>query len=261
MSETTAKTEALAGLLAKPEQLEILGVPHVLLPPGHTIHDFEKLLPEPRRIRAGITAHEIAGFISYINRFKNDRAALYSGPRATPKLEGRLDDNQPGSPSHGTHKIAFNCPHTVEWLAWNGANKRPQGQVEFAEFIENNLKDIVEPNGADVLTATLAFQDTGRAEFKSAVRLNDGRVQFQFIEKDDTGELKFPERLKIAVPVFEGQVDRYPVGAKLRYRIDKEGALTIWYDLERPDVVLRQAYNDLIAHVEKETGLSVHRAS
>lgn len=258
--ETTIATSDLAANLGKPAVLSVSDVPFVVLPPGWTSEDAEKFLPEPRRVKSTITAHEVGGLVSYVNRFKSPSTALYSGPRERPQILARIDDHQPGAPSHGTHGVVFSCPQTVEWQTWIQSNKKQMGQVDFAEFVERNLRDIVEPNGAELLTATLAFQDSGKAEFKSAVRLQDGRVQYQFIEKEDAGQLTFPSAMKIGVPVFEGQGERFAVSLRLRYRI-KEGALSIWYEMDRPDLVLRAAYGDLIAQVEKETGLAVHRAS
>ncbi len=224
MSETTIATDQLAALLATPEVREFGGVPHLITPYGHVVHNLESLLPAPRRIKAGIVAHEVGGLISYVNRFKASTTAIYCAPRDKPSILARIDDNQPGQPSHITHTCRFDCPTTLEWRTWAGADRKAMKQVEFAEFLERNLRDIAEPAGADMLTAVLSFQDTGRAEFRSAIRLNDGRVQFQFVEKEDAGEIKFPERLKVAVPVFEGSPDRYGLAARLRYRITEVGS-------------------------------------
>lgn len=259
MSETSMNTSDLFQALGSPSMHDISGVPAVALPPGYKLELHEALLPEPRRIRQFIVAHEVGGFISYVNRFKSAKAAIYCAGRSSPKLAAVLDDDQPGEPSHRTHTCAFPCPLTLEWSTWIAADKKPMAQVEFAEFLERNLREIAEPNGADMLTAVLSFQDTGRAEFRSAVRLNDGRVQFQFIEKEDAGEIKFPSTLKVALPVFEGNPDRYAISARLRYRI-KEGQLTIWYEMDRPDLVLRAAYEDLLTLVETQTGIGIHRA-
>lgn len=259
MSETTLPTNVLHAALTKPQLIDICGVPHVATPPDFQLHAMEKMLPQPRRIATTITAHDVTGFISYVLRFRGPATALYSGPRTTPGLYARLDDHQPGAPSHVSHNLSFLCPRTLEWTTWTAQDRKPLGQVEFAEFIERNLRDIVEPNGADLLTAALAFQDSGRAEFRSAVRLTDGRVQYQFVEKEDAGEIRFPAAIKVALPVFEGQTDRYACNARLRYRI-KDGQLSIWFELDRPDLVLRQAYEDLMTTVEQQTGLIVHRA-
>lgn len=257
----TADLALLRSLAAQPSTLEIKGVPHVILPAGFTLAapDLERLLPEPTRTRRIVVANDIGGFIAYSKDFKTERTALFCGPPDNAKLEARLDDHKPSSPSHVTHQCFFHCPKTTEYATWMGANKVKTTQVAFAEFIENNLRDIIKPDGNEVLAAALNFRDHGSAEFSSAMRLSDGRVQFQFVEKETAGQVRFPETIEIAIPVFEGQKTRYTVKAKTRYRV-QSGELTLWYELERPDLVLRQAYNDLIEEVEKQVGIAVYRA-
>lgn len=275
MSETTEDTGTLAQMLARPEVQLMHGKPVVFLPTaggGYKMEVCESLLPEPERIDTKIRAHDITGLVDYINRFKNRQTAIYSGPRDNPFVQARIDDHWvsdsteeaqavPGhNPSHGTHMAEFSCPLTLEWEAWTKADGKRMQQVDFAEHIERNIEDIIKPDGATLLSMTLSFQDTGRAEFSSAVRLGDGRVQFKYIERDEGGDVAFPERIELALPVFEGIKGRYPVNARVRYRI-REGALHIWYELDRPDLVLRQAYEDLLAHVAEKTGIAVLRAS
>lgn len=261
---TELNTEALPGLLKEPAVFNIEGVPVLALPPDWNHHECSHLLAQPRRISAKVTAHDVRGFVDYINKHKLAETAIYAGSPTQPTLLARIDDNatQGGAtqPSHVTHTCTFPCPLTHEWRQWINWNDKAMGQVSFAEFIENNLLDIVEPDAAGLLTACLSFQDTGSAEFKSVVRLTDGRMQFQYVEKDTTGELKFPERLTLALPVFEGLDVRFQLNAKLRYRVDRDSGLHLRYVIERPDLALKEAYNRLMEVVTERTGLPVIRA-
>lgn len=261
MSTTQTNTADLAGLLKPPHEFTVDGIQHIALPPGWTMETLDKNLREPRRIKAHINAHDVRGFIDYLEIFAaQDITAIYAGPRNQPKLEARIDDHTPGMPSHVTHKATYACPLTHEWQQWIGYNNKPMSQVAFAEFVENNIGDVVAPTGTELLNACLTFQDTGSVEFNSAIRLGDGRVQFKYIEKDESKELKFPERVSIGIPVFEGMTGRFPIEAKLRYRIDKEKGLELRYILERPDIVLNAAYEALMTHVSDATGLRIIRA-
>jgi uncharacterized protein YfdQ (DUF2303 family) len=260
------EVQALHDLLQQTKTLDVEGVPVIVAPPGFQVQTLERLqeISAPRGIKRQATANDVRGFIDYVNLYKVENVThVYAGAAATPMLLARIDDHAPDAPSHVLHSAAFSCPTTHEWNVWTkGANQR-FGQVEFAEFVERNVRDIIEPNGATLLTAVLNFQDHGSAKFQSAVRLANGRVQFSFIEKDEADKMEFPERLKLALPVFEGADGAYQLAVKLRYRIkrdDDSGSLILWYELDRPDLVLRQAYDDLIASVEIKTGIHVIRA-
>lgn len=248
------------------EVIVIEEVPHLIVPNTCTVQAMPQLLERlaPQRIKRSVLAHDVRGFVDYVNEYKlagddHGTSRIYSGPFEAPKLECRLDDHQPDAPSHSTHTAHFNCPTTAEWKTWKGADKKTMNQVTFAEFVEANARDIREPDAASLLALTLNFKDSGNAEFRSAVRLNDGRVQFQFVQKEDAGQVQFPEKLKIGIPVFEGIATGYALTARLRYRI-KEGELTLWYELDRPDVVMRAAHEELLAHVQEATQLRVYRA-
>ncbi len=261
---TEMNTEALPGLLKDPTIFDVHGVPVLALPPNWTQTSLGNLLPAPRRISAKIVANDVRGFIDYTSRHKLGGTTIYADSAKTPRLVARIDDNATTEaapePSHVEHTCTFPCPLTHEWQQWMGMNNKDMGQVDFAEFVENNLLDIVDPDGASLLTACLSFQDTGSAEFKSAVRLEDGRVQFSYIEKDKTGELKFPAKLTLALPVFEGMDTRFSLEAKLRYRVDRDHGLKLKYILDRPDLALKAAYERLITLVGDSTGVQVIRA-
>lgn len=260
MGNTTVNTDELPQLLKEPVRYQIEGIEHVALPPNWRLEALDKLLPEPKRIRANIIAHDVRGFIDYLNEHKFEKTMIYAASPTSPGLLARIDDNAPGLPSHITHTAKYGCPLTHEWQQWTGSNDRPLSQVDFAEFIENNIGDITVPSGTELLNACLTFRDTGSVEFNSAIRLADGRVQFKYVEKDENKELKFPENITIAIPVFEGMNSRFELKAKLRYRIDKEKGLSLRYQLERKDLVIKAAYEQLMVHVSDATELTIFRA-
>jgi len=261
--KTEVDTKALQELAGKPQALPLHDEGTALaLPPGWTaeVHfpDDDKR-EAPRRISREVSAHEIGGFISYVNRFKSEKTALYCTSDKSPSILARLDDHQPSAPSHVEHMARYGCPVTEEWGRWNAKHKANMDQKEFAEFIEDNIRDVAEPTGVEFLSAITNFRDTRQVEFNSAQRLSDGMVQFSYVEKETAQQVRFPTEIKIAVPVFMGLDTLYAVNARVKYRL-KEGALTLWYELDRPDLVKREAYEELLTLVETETKLHVHRA-
>ena len=262
MSETTIDTKTINELAGRPLALPIFEAQAIALPPGWTkevIKQDVRELPAPKRTNRVVKAHELDGFISYVNRFKNEATALYCESYRQPALTARLDDHQPSKPSHVEHLAHFACPTTEEWNRWAGGDRKQTSQVEFAEFIEDNIRDVVAPTGIEFLTAITNFTDTRTVEFKSAQRLSDGTVQFSYNEKETAEQIRLPVEFQIAVPVFEGLTTNYKFKARLKYRL-KDAKLTLWYELDRPDLVKREAYSDLIKIVEEQTSHHVHRA-
>lgn len=249
----------------------IEGVPHLV----HRADVQFKPLPEllerlmPTRIKRGIVAHDVRGFVDYVNTYKHPQpiadaphgpqSRIYVGPFEAAKLEARLDDVQPHVPSYVSHLVTYGCPLTREWKTWIGSDGTKRNQIDFAEFLEANLVDIVEPAAADLLAATLDFSNAQKAEFASAVRLHDGTTQFKW-SQDNTGmQARFPEKIKLGLRVYEGLETAYTVTARLKFRLNN-AALSIWYELERPDIVQRAAYEKLLAQVGEQTGCPVIRA-
>ena len=270
--------DALAKKGADIHVTEIGGLLHAAVPEGITLQrlDLEPYLPAPLAIRRVVAASDLRGLIDYVKKFKTGDTQFYSSPLVMGgnlKLLARMDDHLPDSPSHINHTVEYPCPTSAEWRTWIGSNKTAMDQKKFADFLETNLRDILVPSGADMLQMASNFRDVSSAEFNSAVNRTNGRVNFQWIEKDVVGKAQLPEDFQIAIPVFEGMTEnaaeagqpskmmalRYALKARLRWRV-KDAELSLWYELDRHDLTFRLAFDDLIERVHAETGISVFRA-
>ena len=266
--QTTLDSEMLEHIARTPIVQTIEGMPCVMLPQqggGWALQQLPELLDQPLRTQRVVTANDVTGFIDYTLHYAGADTHVYAGPEDAPKLVAIIDDHDRAEPGHAQHRCVLNCPITAEWKTWRAAAKQAMDQLEFAEFIQNNLRDIVKPSGAEMLQLATTFSDHRSADFRSSARLANGLVQFQYIESEKAGEVRFPEQMQIGVPVFAGMLDdngapiRYAVDARLRYRI-KDAKLVMWYELDRPDLVLRTAYADLLKLVQTETDLRLFRA-
>lgn len=241
--------------LASIKEFTIEGVPAIAVPPNYKIEQFPQLLSAPKSIERSVQAHDVAGFVAYVNRFKTEATALFASLTQPLTLKGFLDYHAPGAPSHVRHILTCGMEHSEEWKRWTASNKKAMAQKEFGTFLEDNLKDVVEPRGSDLLALALNFSNMRTVEFKSSQRLSDGQTQLQYVEKDGgVGEAKLPEKIGLALPVFRGDTHAYKVSARLKLLV-KEANLAIWYELERSDLVIEQAYADVLELVEKETGI------
>ena len=159
------------------------------------------------------------------------------------------------------HTATYIPAYSTEWLRWFGGDGKGNAlsQIEFATFIEQNLKDIAGaegmPSGAQMLEMALNFEANQDMRFKSAMRLQNGAVQISYVENDDDQTLKKMEmfdKFSIGIPVFWAG-DSYRIDARLRYRA-RDGRVNFWYELIRPEQVLEDAAKGLVKQVKDGVG-------
>lgn len=226
--------------------------------------DREKRLDHPRRKRGTVELVQAASLIAYVSDHdeKDGRTRLFAdvrGQRVVAVLNGPNAE-----PGWGDHKAILTLTTTPEWRRWTARDGAIGGQVEFAEHIEDCLDDIVEPPGADLLELAQTFEATTSAQFRTGARLDNGRRQLVYVEEIDAkagqgGEITVPADFLISVAPIEG-ADPVVIKARLRYRVNG-GQLKIGYILHRPDVVLREAFDNVVAGIETGTGITAYHGT
>lgn len=229
--------------------------PYVVLPEGYQVHDLEHLLPTPTRKRGKITLAQTSAFIEYYK--KHRLGSQIYGTTEPPRFVAVLDDHRQIDAGWRDHTAHYNCPLSTEWNTWNGMNRKQMKQNDFAQFIEDNLPDIVEPEAAHMLEVSRTLEAKKNVNFASGVRLANGEVQFTYEEKIEgtagKGQFRVPETFAIGIPVFHGG-PRYRIEARLRYRIADGGQMQMWYDLVRPHKIIEDAALEVWAEIETQTG-------
>lgn len=238
--------------------------PFVIVPDGYSVKDLEKLLPAPARKRASVTMTDAASFVAYTKKHGSlDECVIYADVDATTNkcnLLAIINDNKADAPQWRDHRCSFAPKLSLEWSRWLSGNKKAMNQSDFATWLEDNLGDIASvpnmPSGADILAMALGFEANADKKFRSKINLQNGGVSFEFVE-DETKETRTRmtvfERFTLGLPVFDGSADAYPVEARLKYR-EKEGRVTFWYELIRPDRVFKSAVADTLNHIKEQTG-------
>jgi uncharacterized protein YfdQ (DUF2303 family) len=151
------------------------------------------------------------------------------------------------------HRAELNLQHSPEWRHWISRDGRMVSQAEFSEHIEEGLIDIVEPDSATMLEIAQHFQVTRNAAFRSSQHLQSGRLGFLYDESDtatkggQSGQFEIPNEFQIGIPVYEGE-ECYRITARFRYRVN-DGNLTLGYKLDRPDVVKRDAAEQIAERI------------
>jgi uncharacterized protein YfdQ (DUF2303 family) len=240
------------------------GVPFVVVPEGYKVeHVFERD-ENPARAIGTVKMRDANSFVNYFNRQKRAESLIYASLDPA-KILGVIDDhraynteftNEDGA-NWRAYRVEFAVPASREWKVWTGKDRKALNQLEFAELIEDNLPDIVTPDGSTMLSVALNFEASKEGNFVSAARLQDGSTNFVWKEDiNATGnKIAMPSQITLEIPVFEnGQPS--PVEARIKYRV-KDGNLTIWYELVRPHKVLEAAFRSIWSQIEEQTQTTI----
>lgn len=228
-------------------------VPAILARDDFRIESLEQLQKSPNRIRQSVIVSTAKSLIDYTNKFKIAGTALFCDlDRLTVKavFDYHADPEQA---RWGDHTVSYTCPHSKDWKAWSGKNKQAMSQIEFGQFIENNIHCVASEgnavSGAELLAMVLAFEETRKSEFKSVQRLQDGTMAFSFTdEKSGGGKTRLPEEIVLGLQPFHNG-DYYQIKARIRYRI-KDGVLALWYELINPEKVIEDAFNTTLENLK-----------
>lgn len=221
-----------------------------LVPEGYRVEHlpWERAHERPFAKRAERHLTDIDSLVEYVRKHAvAGETEVYVSPGGTgwnAFVEAIIDDHSKDAAGWGDHRATVHLPQSVQLQAWRAQNDKYLDQIAFAEFIESNLSDIVEPDAAELLEVVSTLQSTNKVAFNSAVRLDNGQVQVKYHEDISAtagreATLEIPQEFKIAVPVFEFGT-RYAIKARLRYRV-REQKLVLAYVLERLDDIVRNA--------------------
>jgi len=279
LKEASNLAETLAREFKTPVEMPESNDPdikRIAIPPGWNLItiDDEKLNNIPRRKTANVRLSDTDSFIDYVKRHGSlARATIWCMANFVQNsivLSAILNDH--GEEEHESawrdHIATYRPAFSVEWTRWTVSDKKKFEQREFAEFIEENCKDIAggegRPSGREMLEMALAFEANQEARFKSAIRLQNGGISMSFVQDDNdhtVQQMQAFDRFDIGIPVFqtspltesEQEVTAYRIGARMRYRATG-GKLIFWYELIRPDKVLEDAARALLKYVQDKTG-------
>lgn len=213
---------------------------------------------QPHRKIALVQVLDSTSFVEYYTLFSDVHSRVFAD-EPNSSVTAYLDYHGAGenAPRWCQHRLNLKLEHSEEWGAWMGLSSEKMGQMEFAEFIEDNTPDIIAPRAADMLEMARTLQARSEVDFSSAIRLNNGAVQLTYNEQVKgtygSGKVEIPEQFTIAIPVYIGTA-RVSITARLRYRINS-GKLAIWYDLLRAEAVRREAFLSVLSDIQ--SGLTI----
>lgn len=269
MSTDTTETQAAinAGIALGEPAVIAPGLVSVVVPDDGTVHQIDtnahedKYAARPRRKTGTVRVQDSSSFIAYVSKHGLAESEIYADP-AKHALVGVINAHQgttddagvtEAAAGHRDHRVALDLVYTPAWLAWAKKDKVWMGQAEFAEHIEDNVLDVIVPDGATMLEVAQSFHATTGVVFKSATRLHSGEATLNYEESTgasagEKGDLDIPTEFTLALQPYCGQQETVELQARFRYRI-RGGQLHLSYALAQPDVILRDMFDGLVSHV------------
>lgn len=237
----------------------------VTLPDGYTIQDITATVEAAERYQnrpKGIThLGDVPSLLAYCaDQGTPATAYIYADPDARTITAVFNDQREPAAPGWRDHRAHFAATYTPEFKKWMEKNGQHMGQTDFAEFIEDNLTDVQGADAQNLLTVATTIQATNGINFSSARRLQDGQTQLTYNEVIDAkagtdGALTIPKTFTLGLRIFKNG-EGYKLTARLKYRINS-GSVKFWYELERPERAVEEAFTGYVEAVREQSGYTV----
>ena len=233
----------------------------IVIPEHYAAVSVEKFFDRPRQTAASVTCMTVDSFVTYVDAWKGSPQGrpLAFADEERGRIACVLDYDTAKEPSRRQHHCALVLEVTKEWAAWTAKSGVEMGQAAFAKFLEDNLLDVVQPDGGTLLEVATSLEVRRGVQFLSAVRLQDGQRQFTYQEAGEAaakGDIRIPETIVLGIAPWKG-CEPYRIDARLRYRISPEKGLTLWFDLVRPHRVIADAFGQIRKAVAERTGIAV----
>ncbi|MGQ4350500.1 DUF2303 family protein [Streptomyces sp. SAS_275] len=259
MTNTDTSVQAVAALAQQalnPKEVEPGGIYLVATANGN-IERVDLTGPEYTGTLArktGLTVvRDAASFLTYYGKHKDDASEVYSDVERL-SITAVLDAHAADEPGFGDHRLTLALRRTKAWQEWCELDGKLVDQDRFANFLEDHLPNLVDPDAATMLEIAQSIKATTKAQFQSSSRLQSGERKFVFTEDTTTsagsrGDLAIPETFKIAVPPFEG-ADAYSMTARFKYRLNGS-VLTLGFKLEQPEERAKAAFTDVLTAISE----------
>jgi uncharacterized protein YfdQ (DUF2303 family) len=214
----------------------------------------DRLAPHPRRKKGTVHVQDAASFIGYIEKHALPCTEVYAdGARRqlvgviNAHEESTTDEAAENKAGHGDHRVQLELLPDPQWTIWTKLDKQWLEQVSFAEHLEDNASDVIEPDAATMIEIAESFLASQSFDFKQSERLASGVVQFRYEETQSaraghSGDLDIPTTFTLSLAPFVG-ADPVEVTARFRYRL-RGGKLSLSYALVDVDKIARQAFLD-----------------
>jgi uncharacterized protein YfdQ (DUF2303 family) len=224
--------------------------------------DLERYLARPRRRRGFTDLHEPHDFVTYVTMQEGAETTVWAD-ESERTITAVFNDNTATEAGWRDHTATLRIDRDRDWVTWLDRDGMLADQEWFAELLETQAGNVIEPDAATMLEIANNFQATRTSTFGQKVKVESGDVQLSWTDETTatagSGHIDIPRKFTLSLSPLVG-ADPQPVEAHLRYRV-REGRLGIGYKLLRPEQVERRAFVDVMVLVGNGIEAPVLRGS
>jgi uncharacterized protein YfdQ (DUF2303 family) len=191
---------------------------------------------------------DIDSFILYVKeQAAENEGYIYADVEAM-SLTAVFNDYRSTDAGWQDYRAVYKAELSREFANWKRLDRKPMEQEDFAIFLEDNIADVINPSGDQLLRVALTLQAKTTVDFSSARRLDNGEVQLAYTEHIDAraanGSIEIPREFAIGMRLFKNS-EGYKINARLKYRLGA-GKVKFWYELDRPDNAVEDAFKQYV---------------
>lgn len=223
------------------------------VPDGYTLKDITDPLRLPSRIRQQVVLDDRASLTAFVNRFQNDDAVLIADYDNL-TVRAQIDFHSAAlDPMACEFRADLVLRKSEEFQRWDAVEGELHEQGWFAEFLEENAVDIVDPEPAVMIEISRDLEATQDVVFKSGARPESGDRAFVYETETRTkGEIKVPREFAISIPIYNGE-EPETLRARFRFRVTPKG-LQLGFVWHRVEYLRRAHFAAIATQVAEDTG-------
>ncbi|EPX82066.1 DUF2303 family protein [Salipiger mucosus] len=232
-----------------------------LTPPDFQLNE----IPSPHRlppyILQRVTVDDADSLAIYASRFSTGASVLIADIDAL-SVHACLDwhdHNQSDTaltPGARKHTATLKLRESEEFKRWNKIQDEFIDQMAFAEFLDENAADIVDPEPAVMIEIARDLEATQGVAFKSSTRLQTGERSITYETETHTkGDIKVPTQFTLQIPLFAGE-EPIDITASFRFRPRADG-LKLGFVWRRVEYRRQAEFQAIATRIAEATGLPV----
>lgn len=272
MSDQTVEIEAQESEVASAFDAGVRSTETKELSPGvfltsreTKVEDLRKWKAEHRKLtedapvnrQERIKIHTKESFVDAVNKYGTPNAVTYADSREN-KITAIFDHD-------GFHnfkaEIAFLL--SAKLKKWSRMTDY-MSQVEFAEFLDDNLEDIYSgengeyPTASQIQEMATGIQVTENTETTGKINLSNGAANISYVGEVQSS-VEIPTHIQIAIPLFENG-DKYTLQMRLRYR-STGGGIKFKLLFTNLDRSLEEHFEEILQFILEKTDVTAFRGS